>query len=55
MYFKTYGLQKRWLDKCLKNPVSEDTLISNKVNGPKHSSNLNGSSFTIFIDPCENN
>ena len=36
MYFQKYGLQKMWLDKCLKSPVSEDPLTSNMVNGPKH-------------------
>ena len=36
MYFRTYELQKTWLDKCLKSPVSEDPLTSNMVNGPKH-------------------
>ena len=55
MYFRIYGVLKTLFDKCLKNPVSEDTLTSNKVNGWKHSSNLNDSSFAIFIDPCENN
>ena len=25
-----------WSDKCLKSPVSEDTLTSNMVNLPKH-------------------
>ena len=55
MYFCTYGLRKRWLDKCLKTIVSEDRSTSNMVNGPKHCWNLNGSTFTIFIDPCERN
>ena len=36
MYFRNYGLGKRSLDKCLKNPVSEDPLTSIMVNGPKH-------------------
>ena len=36
MYFRTYELQKTWLDKCLKSLVSEDPLTSNMVNGPKH-------------------
>ena len=53
MYFWTYGLQKAWLDKCLKSPFSEDSLTSNMVNGPKHCWSLNNSTFTIFIDPCE--
>ena len=55
MYFWTYGLQKKWLHKCLKSTVSEDPWRSNKVKGQKHSSNLNDSTFTIFIDLCEGN
>ena len=38
MYFRNYGLRKTWLDKSLKNPVSEEPLTGNVVNGPKHSS-----------------
>ena len=36
IYFSTCRLWKTWLDKCLKSPVSEDTLTSNMVNGLKH-------------------
>ena len=35
MYFRNYGLRKKWLDKCLKSPASEDPSTSNMVNGPK--------------------
>ena len=55
MYFQNYGLPKRWFDKCLKNPVSEDPSTSNMVNGPKHCCNDDDGSFTIFIDHCEHN
>ena len=55
MHFWTYGLRKLWLGKCLKSPVSEDPSTSNIGHGPKHSSNLNESTFTIFIDPCQDN
>ena len=55
MYFWTYGHGKMWLDKCLKSPVSEDPLTSNMLNVPKHCLNLNDSTFTIFIGPCEGN
>ena len=34
MYFRNYGLQKTWLDRCLKSLVSEDPSIGNMVNGP---------------------
>ena len=44
---------KTWLDKCLKSPVWEDSLPSNMVNLPKHSCNLNCSTFIIFIDLCQ--
>ena len=29
MYFWTYGIGKIWLDKCLKNPVSEENSTTN--------------------------
>ena len=35
MNFWTYGLQKTWLDKCLKSPVWEDPFTSNMVNSLK--------------------
>ena len=53
MDFRNYGLQKTWLDNCLKSPVSEDPLTSNMVNGPNHCWNLNDTTFTGFIDHCE--
>ena len=43
MYFRIYGPQKTWLDKCLKSPVSEDHLTGSVVNGLKHCFNLNDS------------
>ena len=46
-------LRKKWLDKCLRSPVSDYPRKSNMVNGPKRCSKLNDSTFTIFIDPCE--
>ena len=53
MYFWTYGLQKTWSDKCIRTSFSKDPSTSNMLNGPKHCSNLNYSTFTITIDPCE--
>ena len=55
MYFQNYGLQKTWLDKCLKGSVLEDPSTNNFVNGPKHCSNLKESTLIIFIDHCEGN
>ena len=55
MYFRNYGLRKRWLDQCLKSPVSDDPLTGNMVNGQKHCFSLNKSAFTIFIDLSEGN
>ena len=55
MYFRNYGLCKRWLDKCVKNPVSVDPSTSNMVNGPKHCCNVEDGSFTLFIDHSEHN
>ena len=55
MHFFTSRLRKTWLDKCLKSPVSEDPSTGNKLNGLKHYSKLNDSTFTVFIDPFEGN
>ena len=46
---------KRWLDKCLKSPVSEDLSTSNMVNVPKHFPNLDYITCIIFIDHYEIN
>ena len=37
MYFRLYEVEKPWLNKCLKSPISEDPSKSSMVNGPKHS------------------
>ena len=55
MYFRNYGLQKTLLHKYLESPLAEDPLTSNTVNGPKDSSNLHDTTFTIFIDQREGN
>ena len=55
MYFRNYVLRKTWLDNCLESPVSVDTSTSNRVNGLKQCSNLNDSTFIIFIDHFEGN
>ena len=52
MHIPNYKLQKKWLDKCLKTPVSDDPWTRNMVNGPKNLCNLDDSTFTIFIDHC---
>ena len=49
MYFRNYGLQKTWLDQCLKSPVSEDPTKSNIVNVPKHFSNLKDTSLPYLL------
>ena len=54
-YFWTCGLEKTWLDKCLKSPVSDDHSKSNMVNEPKSFSNMKDSTFTLSIDHCEGN
>ena len=33
MYFRNYGLQKTWLNKSLKSPLSEDPLQNNMLSG----------------------
>ena len=55
MYFWIYGLWKVWLDKCLKSLISKDFLTNKMVDGRKHCSKMNDSTFKIFIDPCEHN
>ena len=55
MHFSTHGLQKTWLDKSVKSRASEDCSTSNMVNGLKHCSKLNDSTFPIFIAPFEQN
>ena len=55
MFFWIYGLGKTVLDNFLKSLVSKDRSTSNMVNGPKHCWNLNESTFTMLIDPCEGN
>ena len=55
MHFRKYKLRKTWLDNCLKSPLSEDHSTSNMLSGPKHFWNLNGSTFTIFIEKFEGN
>ena len=55
MFFSNYRLQKTWLDKCLKSPVSEDPSTSDMVNGPKRCFSPRASTFTIFINHCYRN
>ena len=50
LQFWNYGLQKTWLDQCLKTPFSKDPSKRNMVNAPKHCWNLKNSTFTIFVD-----
>ena len=55
MYLGNYGLQKTWLDKRLKSPISDEPATSNMLNKVNHCWNLNDSTFIIFIDHCEGN
>ena len=55
MYFINHGLRMTWLDKYVKDSVSDDQLIGNVVNWPKHCFNLNASTFIKFIDEYECN
>ena len=49
MYFRTYGLPKRWLDQCLKSPVSEDPSKINMVNTTKHCSHSKDTSLPYLL------
>ena len=53
MYFQNYGLQKTWLEKCLKNPVSKDPLTGNIANELKHCWNPHDSTIIRSINHCE--
>ena len=53
MSFEKSRLRKKWLDKCLKSPISEDPYTENMASLSKHCCNLNGSTFTIFIKHFE--
>ena len=44
--------RKTWQNKCLKSPVSEEPLTSDKGNVRKDCPKLNDRTFTIFIDNC---
>ena len=55
MYFRNYGFRKGLLDKRLRSRASEDPLRRNMVNPIKQCSNLNDTTFAIFIDHCEGN
>ena len=55
MYLSNYRLRKTLLDKCPKSPIWGDPSTTNIGNALKHCWNLNGSTFTIFIDYCEGN
>ena len=53
--FSKLRTRKTFLDKCLKSRISEDLSKSNIVNGSRQCSNLNHSTFDIFIDHFEGN
>ena len=36
IYFCNYGVQKRWIFKCLKSAVSKHPSTVNMLKGPKH-------------------
>ena len=55
MYLRNCRNRKTLLDKCDKNRVSRDHSTDNIASGSKHCRNLNESTFTIFINPCEDN
>ena len=53
--FPKLRTRKRWLNKSLKSPVSEDSSTSNMVRGTKNCWNLNHTTFTIIVDHRESN
>ena len=55
MFFRNYPPRKTCLDKYRKGSVSEDPRTGDTVNGPKHSLNINESTFFMFSDDTEDN
>ena len=55
MFFGNYGFRKSIVANCLKRRVSEDPSTSNMVNGIKQCLNLSDTTFTRFVDRCEDN
>ena len=53
--FPKLGTPKDKLDLCLITSVSENSLKSNMVIGPKDWRNMNDSTFTMCIHHCEGN
>ena len=53
--FRKLRSPKKWSDKCLKSPVSDDPSTNNMVNVQKCSWNHHHSTFSIFIDHCQVN
>ena len=53
MYLRNSRLQKAWLLKCLKKPVSKHLWTAKMLKGLKHCRNVHGSSFVIFFDHSE--
>ena len=49
MYFRNYGLPKKWLYQCLKTPISEKPTKSYMVSTPKHCSNLKDTSLPYLL------
>ena len=55
MYFRIYRLYKKYLDKCLNSPVSQDHVIVNMLKGPKYLSNLYDTTFIKFLHQYQQN
>ena len=51
--FWNYSLQKAALFKCLESPISEKLWTVDRLKGPKHCLNLQGSIFVRFFDDAE--
>ena len=49
MYFRYYGVGKKWLYNCLKSLVSGNPSRVKMLKGPKHCLNLHESTFIIFF------
>ena len=53
MYSRNTGSKKYCLVNLIKSRVSEDPQTDNAANVSEHYCNLNDSTFTIFINHCE--
>ena len=53
MYFQIYRPRRTCSEKCLKDPVRDESSTGDMVNGSKHGFNINESAFIILSNHWE--